>query len=389
MNRKAAFLKFVFRWPECFLLLLVCSCTGSQKEAKSQQSSAEGTVSLHYAKRFSIRAAENHTLVSLFGHRENYDTTATFVLSADTSFQSRLRANQYFIKFPCKKIAALSSIYSSMFSELGALDQLVAIDNGDYVNDPAIRAKLQRSELKELARGPEPDIEQTIKLQPEMLFMFGMGDSEKDFPLQLRESGIPVAVVLDHLEDHPLGRAEWIRFFAAFSGHSHQADSIFFQVEKEYLRLKSAASVYTTQPRVFSEIKYGDVWYMPGGKSFMALMIADAGGNYLWSDVPQTGSLPLSLEQVLARASNADIWLNQPLIFSMKQLVAADPRYSAVKAYQTGSVYNNTKNRNTFGYSDYWESGMIHPERILSDLMKIFHSDSLSKSSLYYYEQLH
>lgn len=118
-------------------------------------------------------------------------------------------------------------------------------------------------------------------------------------------------------------------------------------------------------------------------------MIADAGGNYLWSDVPQTGSLPLSLEQVLARASDADIWLNQPLVFSMKQLLAADPRYSAFKAYQTGSVYNNTKNRNTFGYSDYWESGMIHPERILSDLIKIFHGDSLSKSSLYYYEQLH
>lgn len=379
-------MKSVCLYPSLILYtLLLVACSGT-KEKTVQSKPAQ---QIQYAKRFSIATADNYTLVSLFGNRQSFDTTMTFVISADTNYKHQLREGQYFVKFPCTKIAALSSIYSTMFAELGALNQLAAIDNGEYVNNAAIREKLEQGQLLELAKGPEPDIEQTLKLKPDLLFMFGMGESEGPLPQRLREAGIPVAIVLDHLEDHPLGRAEWIRFFAAFSGHSQTADSLFTKVEHAYLQLKQTATNYTKRPSVFSEIKYGDVWYMPGGKSFMALLIADAGGNYLWSDVSQTGSLPLSLEQVLARASEADIWLNQPLVFSLKQLLAADSRYAVFKAYKTGHVYNNTKNRNKFGYSDYWESGMIHPERVLGDLIKIFHGDSLAKSSLYYYEQLH
>lgn len=390
MNQKAAFLKFVCRFPECLLLLLLMTaCAGPSVEQSDASGATKTKDDLRYAKRFAIRTTENYTLVSLFGNRNNYDTTCTFLLSADSTIKDKLTKNQIFIKFPCQRIAALSSIYSSMLCEVGAADQLVAIDNGDYVNNATIREKLNRSQLKELARTPEPDLEQSIRLRPDIVFMFGMGEAESKYSQQLRASGIPVAVVLDHLEDHPLGRAEWIRFFAAFSGHLQQADSLFNEVEQRYLLLKKQASGYSKRPTVFSEIKFGDVWYMPGGKSFMALLISDAGGNYLWSDVPQAGSLPLTLEQVVARASDADIWLNQPLIFSLESLKAADPRYGVFKALKTGKIFNNTKNRNAYGYSDYWETGMIHPERILSDLIQIFHGDSLIKSSLYYYEQLH
>ena len=387
MNRKGVFLKFCCPYPSLIgvLIFLLAACS----VPKEKIGVSKPALHLKYAKRFSISATTNYTLVSLFGKRASFDTTMTFVLSADTSYRHRLRERQVFVAFPCRKIAALSSIYSAMFAELGALDQLAAIDNSEYSNNKTILQKVKQGSLLELSKGPEPDLEQTLKLKPDLLFMFGMGESESAFPQRLREAGIPVAIVLDHLEDHPLGRAEWIRFFGAFSGQSRQADSLFTEVEKNYLNLKEKAAVYSTQPSVFSEIKYGDVWYMPAGKSFMALLIADAGGKYLWADVPQTGSLPLSLEQVLVRAAHADIWLNQPLVFSRKQLLAADSRYAAFSAFQTGKMYNNTKNRNASGYSDYWESGMIHPDRILGDLIQIFHGDSLAKSSLYYYEQLH
>ncbi|MBL7918547.1 MAG: iron ABC transporter substrate-binding protein, partial [Bacteroidia bacterium] len=45
---------------------------------------------------------------------------------------------------------------------------------------------------------------------------------------------------------------------------------------------------------------------------------------------------------------------------------------------------------NSKGYSTYWETGMVFPNRILNDFILIFHpeaADSL-KSNFYYYKKL-
>jgi iron complex transport system substrate-binding protein len=170
-----------------------------------------------------------------------------------------------------------------------------------------------------------------------------------------------------------------------------KADSIFSAVENKYLSLTrlTASMPDSAKPTVFSEIKLGDVWYMPGGRSFMGTLLNDAGADYLWKDNENFGSLPLNFEQVYARAVNADYWINLPLIRSKKELYAFEERYSSFKAYKSGNLYNNTKNSNSNGYSAYWETGMIYPDRILSDLVKIFHPGlSDVNGKLFYYEKL-
>jgi len=380
--------KKVSRLGILFLFLLGCKSPEVRKE--NEFGSEKEKNSVKYAKRFAIHDGKNFTSVFLFGNRNNYDTTATFFIYSDSSALLELPENAIRIKNSCKKIAALSSIYATLFCELGALDKLAAIDNIDYVNNVEIIKKFGEGKLKELQRNPQIDLEQTIVLNPDIIFTFGMGEGEKDKDKKLEQTGIPVAISVDHLEASPLARAEWIKFFAAFVDKRKEADSIFKSVEKNYSELKTIAAKTQGRPTVFNEIKYSDSWYMPGGRSYVAQLLNDASSNYLWKNDLKSGSLPLSFEQVFAKAKDADFWINLSTLKTKKELLEFESRYAEFKAYKTGNVYNNTKIINSKGYSVYWETGMIHPDKILSDLIQIFHPELREQinKDFYYYEQL-
>ncbi|HOZ86182.1 MAG TPA: ABC transporter substrate-binding protein [Bacteroidia bacterium] len=346
--------------------------------------------SIRYAKRFLLSYSDELTIIYLRGNRNSNDTTAVFALYKDSAALRGLSGITYAVKVPCKKIAALSSIYATMFCELGMVQNISAIDNIDYVNNHEIISKFKAGGLKELARAPQVDIEQTVALQPDIIFTFGMGDWQKDLDKKLEQTKIPVAISVDHLEESPLARAEWIKFFAAFVDKKQLADSIFGAMEKNYIELKAIAAQTIYRPTVFNEIKFGDSWYMPGGRSFMAQLLNDAGADYLWKDDTKAGSLPLSFEQVYAKAKNADYWINLSTLRTKKELLGFEPRYSEFSAFKKGNLYNNTKITNSFGYSIYWETGMIYPNRILNDFILIFHPELSQKlkSDFFYYEKL-
>jgi len=371
------------------LVFFFHSCQNAVEIKKATDFKRNKNGGVKYAKRFAISEQGQYLIVYIFGNRNTSDTTTTFVLLRDSSLKNLPKAN-YTIKIPCKKVAALSSIYATIFYELGVLETLAAIDNIDYVNNKAIIEKHKRGQLKELAKMPQIDLEQTVVLSPDIIFTFGMGDGAKDLDKKLQQSRMPVAVSIDHLEESPLARAEWIKFFAAFVDKKELADSIFDGVEKNYNELKKIASSVINRPTVFNEIKYSDSWYMPGGKSFMAQLLNDAGADYLWKGDYSPGSLPLSFEQVYAKAKDADFWINLSAVNTKNELLAFESRYAEFSAFKKGNLYNNTKVTNDKGYSIYWETGMIYPNRILNDLICIFHPElnqSLNKQ-LYYYRRV-
>jgi iron complex transport system substrate-binding protein len=153
--------------------------------------------------------------------------------------------------------------------------------------------------------------------------------------------------------------------------------------------LKHLTDTVKYRPTVLTEIKYGDAWYVPGGNSFMAHFIKDAGGTYIWKDEDRTGSIPLSFEAVYLKAKDADHWLNLFInLNTKKDLLAYDERYAMFKAFKTGNLYNNNKIANTKGYSDYWENGMTNPDELLLDLIKIFHPNLAPDHTLKYYKKI-
>jgi iron complex transport system substrate-binding protein len=63
-------------------------------------------------------------------------------------------------------------------------------------------------------------------------------------------------------------------------------------------------------------------------------------------------------------------------------------RFKDFKAFKTGAIFNNNRRTNSSGGNDFWESGVVHPEIVLADLIRIFHPQILPEHNLYYYQKV-
>lgn len=349
----------------------------------------EQDTTVKYAQRFSIMRGEGLRVIFLKANAKSNDTTDTFILYDSVKPKLQFK-NAHFIRTPCARILALSSIYANMITEVGGFNDIIGIENVDYYNNPEIVKAVAEDKIKQVQRNPDIDRELILKLMPDIIFAFGMNQTSNDFDPKIVDAGIPVVMSLDHLERSPLARAEWIKFFAAFVNRSQEAGVIFAEVERDYTMLTEMAKHFPDKPGVLTELKFGDIWYVPGGKSYMAQLINDANGNYVWSEDTAIGSLQLSFEAVYKRARNADLWLNVSLCTTKEQVLAQDKRYADFDAYKKDGIYNNNLNCNKLNYSTYWETGMIYPNRILSDMIQMFHKDAkvALNRPFYYYRKL-
>ncbi len=372
------------KWLAFFVsIIIIASCSS---DIHHNQQDVLKTIPLSYAKRFSIKVSDDYSVLELHGNKNDSDVTATFILYKNQ--KPNYSKEAYYIKTPVNRVASMSSIYTTMISQLSCEDKIIAIDNGDYYNNSFIKDQIIKGKIIELSKGPQLDIEKTIVLHPDLFLTFGMGSPKDDVDKKLIQSNIPIAVSIDHLEETPLARAEWIKFFAYFFNQELKADSLFKISEKKYNDLKKLAETTIKKPRVLTEIKYGDAWYIPAGKSFIAHLIEDAGGDYFWKEDSKTGSSAQSFETVYAKAKDCDIWINLYNLNSKKELLSYDERYGLFKACKNTQLYNNNKTQNALGYSNYWETGITHPEDVLADLIAIFSPTLLPNHTFSYYKKI-
>ena len=176
---------------------------------------------------------------------------------------------------------------------------------------------------------------------------------------------IPVVECADYMEVSALARAEWIRFYGRLVGKAELADSIFRGVASRYQQLKQQAGHSSQRPRLICEAPYNGQWFMPAGGSPMGQMYADAGADYLFSDIPGTGSAPLSIEHVLERALGSEIWLVKTYgLQSKAQLVADTPLLRGIRAQVwTCDPYE----------MKFYEETPFHPDLLLENLVALLH----------------
>jgi len=197
------------------------------------------------------------------------------------------------------------------------------------------------------------------------------------------------------MEQNPLGRAEWIKFTAAFFNAEAAADTIFAAEAERYNQLSGLAAAVPVeeQPTVLWGLYYGDSWAIPGGQSFVASMMRAAGARLILSDSPEaaevSGSLPFDFEAVLDAGQAADFWL--PGAFAVTDLasfIAQDERYATFAATETGGVWNNDLRVNPNGGNDIYENGVTNPSGVLADLIHLFHPALLPDHEMIYLRQL-
>ncbi|MEH2402914.1 ABC transporter substrate-binding protein [Nostoc sp.] len=293
------------------------------------------------------------------------------------------------ITVPVNSIVSLSTTHLPHLAKLGVVDKLIGVSNSKQVNTPDVVERIKAGKVSQIGKNDNVDIEKLLELNPDLVTTYGTGNSQTDSYAKLTEAGLKVAINAEYMEDTPLGRSEWLKFTALFFNKEEQAEKIFNEIAYKYKQIAQKVKSVKNRPTVFVGFNFKGTWYMPGGKSYVAKYLADAGANYLWSNDKSSGSLPLSFEVVLERAANADYWLNFSQSWNnLKDLVAEDNRYADFKAVKQENLYNNNARVNENGGNDYWEDGISNPDVVLSDLLKILHSDILPNHQLFYYRKL-
>ena len=293
------------------------------------------------------------------------------------------------ITVPVNSIVSLSTTHLPHLAKLGVVDKLIGVSNSKQVNTPDVVERIKAGKVSQIGNNDNLDIEKLLELNPDLVTTYGSGNSQTDSYAKLTEAGLKVGINAEYMEDTPLGRSEWLKFTALFFNKEEKAEKIFNEIANKYEQIVQKAKSVKNRPTVFVGFNFKGTWYTPGGKSYVAKYLADAGANYLWSNDKSSGSLPLSFEVVLERAANADYWLNFRQSWkSLKDLVAEDNRYADFKAVKQGNLYNNNARVNENGGNDYWEDGISNPDVVLSDLLKILHPDILPNHQLFYYGKL-
>jgi iron complex transport system substrate-binding protein len=297
-----------------------------------------------------------------------------------------LKADGFF-ETPLRRVVTLSTTYIPQIVAIGEADSVIGVDSAAYVNTPELRSRIESGATVETTRNWAPNIELMISLSPDAVFTYGMGNEWDNHP-KMAEAGLPIVISGEWNEAEPLARAEWIKFIAAFYDKENLASAYFDDVAREYLRVRALASA-KERPSVLVNGPFQGFWTIAGGRSFMARLIADAGGSYLWADNNSSGGLTLSIEAVYARALKADIWLNPAKTINTRADIAAlDPRFASLPVVAAGGVWNNNLRMSPGGGNDYFESAILHPDKVLTDLVRIFHPTLLADRPFTYYKKI-
>jgi len=173
-------------------------------------------------------------------------------------------------------------------------------------------------------------------------------------------------------------------------GKKEKADSIFGEIEHKYIALCDTLRNRLPEKKanVILGYNYQGTWFMPGGKSYVAQYLADAGAQYPFNTDTSSGSIPLSSELVFKQYSEYPVWLNPGSCRNKKDLLLLDSRYGRFSAFKKSAVYNNNRRSNVKGGNDFWETSPANPHLVLADLVYIFYPQILPDHQLYFYQPL-
>jgi iron complex transport system substrate-binding protein len=346
-------------------------------------------VSISYATGFEVGYHKNYKIITVKNPWRNADTTFQYVLVQCGTPAPKGYTETQIIEIPISTVVSVSTTHLPHLEKLGVVDKLVGVSDKKQINTASVVEKIKAGQIVEIGSGANINLEKLLELNPDLITTYGVGNPEIDSYPKLIEAGLKVAINSEYMESSPLGRAEWLKFTALFFNEERKASQIFEQIAQQYQTIAEQAKAVKNPPTVFVGFNFKGIWYMPGGDSYVAQYLADAGANYLWKENKSSGNLPLSFEQVYERAANADYWLNlSQTVNTYQDLLAQDNRYSEFKAVKNINLYNNNALINPTGGNDYWESGISNPHLILSDLIKIFHPQILPNHQLKYYRKL-
>ena len=363
------------------LVICFAACTNTGKKQDKKDINSPVKSEIRYARGFTIQRFNDYTLIDV---RNPWDSTQLMEKYILVDRNKKLPANLpqgTIVKVPVEKVALCSAVHAGMWHQLGKIDKVIAVCEPEYINLLEIHEGLKNGKITDLGLATTINFEKLLAASPEVLIVSPFENGVYD---RFKNNGIVVAKDASYMENSPLGRSEWIKFEAAFTCEDSLAKDIFSKIEKRYLKLCSQVAEIKSRPTVFTEKKYGDSWYVSGGNSYIGQFMKDAGADYLWNDLKNSGSVPYSFEKVFSKAINAQYWLikynDTQADMTYKKLGEEYELYKNFKAFKDKNIFTMNS-----GKVPFYEQGPMEPDVVLADMVFIFHPELLPGYKPKYY----
>ncbi|MEC3874391.1 ABC transporter substrate-binding protein [Chryseobacterium salviniae] len=298
------------------------------------------------------------------------------------NFNYNFKENQ----LPFKKIILLNASMTGYITELGSENLIVGVASPEYIYSEKIQKLLKEGKIQNVGNEQKYDVEKIISLQPDAIFTNHIASFDNTYKL-LKDNGIQVIFLDEYLEQNPLEKAAYIKLFGKLFGKNEKATAVYEEISKNYQDLKQLAAKAKEKPTVLANEMYGDVWYLPGGKTSLAHFISDANAHYILKNNTEEKAVTMSFEEVFAKAGQVRYWINAGNHPSKKEMLTMNPVYSKLPVFNNGKIYVVT-GKEKGKANDYFESGVVRSDLVLKDYIKIFHPELLPDYHLTYMKEL-
>ncbi len=325
-----------------------------------------------------ILSPETVSVSSLLQYRENEGEL--HIKSGNFTYD--IKKNQV----PFKKIILLNASMAGYIGELHAEDLLIGISSPEYIYSERIQSLLKQGKIQNVGSDQKYDIEKIISLKPDVIFTNHIASFDNTYQL-LENNGIRVVFLDEYMEQKPLQKTAYLKLFGKLLGKDREAERMYENVEKNYADLKQLALKAKEKPMVLANEMYGDVWYLPGGKTSTANFISDANADYILKNNTEEKAVTMSFEEVFAKSGTVQYWINAGNHTSRKEMLSMNPFYRKLNVFNKGKIYVITgKERGQA--NDFFESGVVRSDLVLKDYIKIFHPELLPGYQLTYMKEL-
>ena len=428
------------------LIILALSC-GRSRNASSVAGGVADT--LHYATNITIAHHDGWTEVWLRNPWDTAAVLHTYLLVPSEAEVPKNLPEGTLVRTPLRRAGVATAVACGLIEELGRVDAIAGVCEQQYIHQTSVQQGLKEGRIADFGSGMNPDIEHIMETAPDALLLTpfehsgGYGRVERlGIPIiecaeYMETSALGRAEwirfyallfgaeakgdsIFRSVEQNYLRLVVLVRDRIAASQRSEELQPMAAELPQSggikvtdetttsngnlnsaavgcnsaSAGRNSARSAIPRQrgnsapmaPSLLSETLYGGQWFVPCGQSTMGRMYADAGADYPFADMPGSGSVGLSFEEVLERAQDADVWLikyNQSAPVSYESLARDYKPYTQFRAWRERHIWACD-----LAATHFYEETPFHPDRLLRDLVIILHPELMPGEETRYYKTL-
>lgn len=328
------------------LALLLTGCTGANTEQTQSDWVPERSMPLQFATQFQVDYySGGYKLISLA------DGSKFLVVPEGCEVPASAPKDAVPLYQPIENIYLAATSAMCLFDALNRLDAITLSGSRAeswYIDNA--RKAMEEGKILYAGKYSEPDYEMLLSHSCPLAVESMMIGHASDVKQKLEELGIAVLTDQSSMEEHPLGRTEWMKLYAALLNEEDRAEALF---NEQVAYLNDALQGENPQKTVaFFHISSSGYVVARKSGDYVTKMLELAGGRYVFSDLgdreTKTSTVNIEMEQFFAAAKDADyIIYNSTIggeIHSMEELLEKSALLAQFKAVRNGNVWCTQKN---------------------------------------------